>query len=454
MGFHHGIAGLNAASTSLDVIGHNIANSNTVGFKQSRAEFNEMIASAMGCSGGGNNGIGVTTAAVTQQFTSGNITPTGRGLDMAINGDGFFTVDTGSGVAYTRNGAFQLNRDGYLTTANGDRVQGWNRQDVALTPPAGGAAGAAATTVSMIPTGGTPGDLQFPVGKGMEAKVTETASLIGNLPATARDAAGQVSTPPATDDFEPTPRATFGTTLTVYDSQGVAYQQPLYFEKGADNTWTVFNGLDVAADATATPPVQAWTATNLGTITFDGKGNLNLATNTLEVEVGGNPNPNALPNNPNTPPDPFTVTIDLSGLTQTERGNQTKMTVEKLTQDGNTAGSLTEVNVTADGTLMASYSNGVTRAEGKVALARFTNNQGLEPSGNNNWVATPDAGQVVYGGAGDGSFGAIKSASLESSNVDLTAELVNMMTAQRFYQANAQTIKTQDQVFSTLVNLR
>lgn len=448
MGFHHGIAGLNAASTSLDVIGHNIANSNTVGFKQSRAEFNEMIASAMGCSGGGNSGIGVSTAAVTQQFTSGNITPTGRGLDMAINGDGFFTVDTGNGVAYTRNGAFQLNREGYLITANGDRVQGWNRQEVAA------GTGATATTVTMIPTGGTPGDLQFPIGTGMQAKATTTASLTGNLPATARNAAGQVSTPPATDDFEPTPRATFGTTLTAYDSQGVAYQQSLYFEKGADNTWTVFNGLDVEADATAAPPVQAWTADNLGTITFDANGNLDPATNTLTVTVGGNPNPNALPNNPNTPPNPFDVAIDLSGLTQTERGNQTKMTVDKLIQDGNTAGSLSEVNVTADGTLMASYSNGVTRAEGKVALARFTNNQGLEPSGNNNWVATPDAGQVVYGGAGEGSFGAIKSASLESSNVDLTAELVNMMTAQRFYQANAQTIKTQDQVFSTLVNLR
>ena len=126
----------------------------------------------------------------------------------------------------------------------------------------------------------------------------------------------------------------------------------------------------------------------------------------------------------------------------------------KLTQDGYASGELTSVNVSKDGTLMASYSNGVTRAEAQIALAKFTNSQGLIPDGNNNWLASNDSGPAVYGSAGSGSFGDIQGNALEESNVDLTAELVNMMTAQRAYQANAQTIKTQDQIFSTLVNLR
>ena len=125
MGFYHGLSGLNAASKNLDVIGNNIANSNTVGFKQSRAEFNEMVASAMGASSSTNTGIGVSVAAVSQQFTQGVTTPSANGLDMAINGDGFFVVQTGTGTAYTRNGAFQLNKAGELVTVNGDKVQGY-----------------------------------------------------------------------------------------------------------------------------------------------------------------------------------------------------------------------------------------------------------------------------------------------------------------------------------------
>ena len=152
MGFHHGLSGLNAASKSLDVSGHNIANSNTIGFKKSRAEFNEMVASAMGsgqCPGSAGAGIGVSVAAVTQQFSQGVITPTANGLDMAINGDGFFVVNTPSGTAYTRNGAFQLDKNGFLVTANGDKVQGWADANA---------------------TGTQPVDLQFPTGAGIPGR--------------------------------------------------------------------------------------------------------------------------------------------------------------------------------------------------------------------------------------------------------------------------------------------
>lgn len=483
MGFYHGLSGLNAASKSLDVSGHNIANSNTIGFKKSRAEFNEMVASAMGtgqCPGSAGAGIGVSVAAVTQQFSQGVITPTANGLDMAINGDGFFVVNTPDGVAYTRNGAFQLDKNGYLITANGDKVQGW--------------ADASAT-------GTQPVDLQFPTGSGIPGRQTTSLQVqAANLPATAPNAYSQTPV---------TPRHTYGTSVQVYDSQGVAIPVEVYFVK-VPNLQPIGNpsydaslglpimvtdpvtGQDVlnpdvraheyqpnyaeydaslGLPATITDPNTGLTVPNpdlrarqylmedvgnqwavfddltgntaRGTVLFDGTGKMvSGSTMTLNID------PSAT--NPNNPPGNFSVTLDLSGMTQNDR----KWSVDKMTQDGYASGELTGVNVAKDGTLMASYSNGLTRAEGKVALARFTNPQGLAPNGNNNWVQTNDSGPVLYGSAGSGSFGWVQGCALEESNVDLTAELVGMMTAQRAYQANAQTIKTQDQVFSTLVNLR
>ena len=405
MGFHHGLSGLNAASKSLDVSGHNIANSNTIGFKRSRAEFNEMVASAMGtgqCPGSAGAGIGVSVAVVTQQFSQGVITPTANGLDMAINGDGFFVVNTPSGTAYTRNGAFQLDKNGFLVTANGDKVQGWADANA---------------------TGTQPVDLQFPTGAGIPGRQTTGLSIqAANLPATAPD---------ATSVTPNTPRHTYGTSLQVYDSQGVAIPVEVYFVKNGSNTWDVYDTLDPAV----TTPV--------GQVTFDGEGKFVSSTVT-----GLNGDPSAA--NPNNPPAPWDVTIDFDNVTQFG----SKFAVADLTQDGYASGELTGVSVSGDGTLMASYSNGITRPEAQVALARFTNPQGLASAGNNNWVATADAGPVIEGTAGSGSFGEIQGCALEESNVDLTAELVGMMTAQRAYQANAQTIKTQDQVFSTLVNLR
>ena len=506
MGFHHGLSGLNASSKSLDVIGHNIANSNTVGFKASRAEFNEMVASAMGAASGNNSGIGVSVAAVAQQFTQGVITPSANGLDMAINGDGFFVVQTPSGTAYTRNGAFQLNKVGELQTANQDKVMGYK-----IDP----ATGTRSSTLE---------PLMFPTGAAIPAKQTDSVSLIANL-----DARVDHTATPAPS------RATTGTSLNVFDSQGVATPLGFYFEKVGANTWNIFNGLDsstatppivapstgqVVADSTgkitgliglgaplptdpadladennyptdftysyygpdaSTPPVYAirqatFSDANAWVFTRDSSGNVisaklssslasaaNAATDptdaaitpqsyTLNLEVNPNPsNPNSPPTVGGVPgPGSFNVSVNLDGLTQ----YGTSWSIAKLTQNGFTAGELTGVNVASDGTLLASYSNGVTRAEGQIALAKFTNTQGLQPDGNNNWVESFDSGPPVYGAAGSGSFGVIQGSALEESNVDLTAQLVGMMTAQRAYQANAQTIKTQDQIFSTLVNLR
>ena len=192
MGFYHGLSGLNASSKNLDVIGHNIANSNTSGFKSSRAEFNEMVASAMGAASGSNAGIGVSVAAVSQQFSQGVIVPTNNGLDMAINGDGFFVVNTSSGMAYTRSGNFQLTKNGELQTVNGDKVMGYTvdpitgqRNSVALT------------------------ELTFPTGAPIPAKQTTSVAGILNLDARANLAAGDAT---ATPPIEPTPRATSAST--------------------------------------------------------------------------------------------------------------------------------------------------------------------------------------------------------------------------------------------------
>lgn len=423
MAFQHGISGLNASSKNLDVIGHNIANANTTGFKSSRAEFADLVASSMGAGGGANYGIGVEVAAVAQQFSQGNVTVTGNNLDVAINGNGFFKVQQADGsAAYTRAGNFKLDKTGDLVTNGGAQVMGF-RVD-----PATGLSTSEAQPLS------------FPTGAPIQAKQTESIKATLNLDARAKDSAGDAT---ATPPVPATPRSTYGTSINVYDTQGVATPVNLYFMKTANpNEWAVYNQLD---DPTAVPPV---TAISLGTIAFDENGKIDPATATLTLTVSPTANPNAGTAAPAVAN--FPVDIDMSGATQFG----SKFAVADLSQDGYASGDLTSINISNDGMVMASYSNGVTRAEAQVALANFRNPQGLLAVGGNNWVESFDSGPAVMGKPGDGNFGALRSGALEDSNVDLTAELVNMMTAQRAYQANAQTIKTQDQVMSTLVNLR
>jgi len=423
MAFQHGLSGLNASSKNLDVIGHNIANANTTGFKSSRAEFADLVASSMGAGGGANYGIGVEVAAVAQQFSQGNVTVTGNNLDVAINGNGFFKVQQPDGSsAYTRAGNFKLDKTGDLVTNGGAQVMGF-RVD-----PATGLSTSEAQPLS------------FPTGAPIQAKQTESIKATLNLDARAKDSAGDAT---ATPPVPATPRSTYGTSINVYDTQGVATPVNLYFMKTANpNEWAVYNQLD---DPTAVPPV---TAISLGTIAFDENGKIDPATATLTLTVSPTANPNAGTAAPAVAN--FPVDIDMSGATQFG----SKFAVADLSQDGYASGDLTSINISNDGMVMASYSNGVTRAEAQVALANFRNPQGLLAVGGNNWVESFDSGPAVLGKPGDGNFGALRSGALEDSNVDLTAELVNMMTAQRAYQANAQTIKTQDQVMSTLVNLR
>ncbi len=423
MGFQQGISGLNAASKNLDVIGHNIANSGTVGFKSSRAEFADLVASSMGASSSRNAGVGVEVAAIAQQFTQGGLTMTGNGLDVAINGNGFFKLQMPDGSpAYTRAGNFKIDKSGDVVTNGGAHVMGYKMD------PATGLASSSTAPLS------------FPAGAPIAAKQTAKITATLNLDARADLAAGRSAVPAvpgpppvaAVAAVPPTPRSTYGTSLNVYDTQGVATPVNLYFEKSGPNEWKVFDTLDPAV------------TTEVGTVKFDNNGAFDPASTPITLTVKPAANPNA------PPVADISAALDLSGLTQFG----SKFAVSDLKQDGYAAGQLNNINISDDGTVVASYSNGVTRAEAQLALSSFRNPQGLVAVGGNNWVMSSESGAPVDGKPGSGSFGSLRSGALEESNVDLTAELVYMMTAQRAYQATAQTIKTQDQVMSTMVNLR
>ncbi|MBT9507708.1 flagellar hook protein FlgE [Rhodoferax sp.] len=403
MSFQTGLSGLNAASRNLDVIGNNIANANTTGMKASRTEFADIVAASTGGTGGNAAGIGVEVAAVTQQFSQGNINITGRDLDLAINGGGFFQLEMPDGTAaYTRDGSFKLDKTGNLVTNKGAHVMGYPTDLLGV---------ATSTTIQR---------LQLPTSAPIAANQTTAIVAEFNLDARAPVAASVVP---------PTPRTTYGTSLTAYDSQGVALPVNLYFERvattGTDN-WDVY---DVA---TGGAPV--------GQLNFDATGTLvssSLATLTLTPLP-----PSIVP--------AFSPTVDVTNATQYGAG----FSVSNLTQDGYAPGEFVGLKIGPDGVIVARYSNGETQAGGQVSLADFRNVQGLTPTGGGNWIESSASGQPIQGAPGQGKLGALNAGALEESNVDVTEELINMMTAQRAYQANAQTIKTQDQVLSTLVNLR
>lgn len=445
MSFQTGLSGLNASARNLDVIGNNIANANTTGMKSSRAEFSGLVSAALSSASSGGAGIGVEVATVSQQFTQGNISTTNNNLDVAINGSGFFQLTQTDGTpAYTRDGSFKLNTDGDIVTNNGANLMGYK------------------TDTAGKVTSATIQKLNLPTNAPIAAKATTTVSAELNLKATAYPAVGVPANPlavPPTAAIPPTPRATYGTTLSVYDSQGVASQVNLYFEKQAasavapvvaPNTWKVFTTLDTTVQPSASATVP--------TITFDATGKLVGPTIGAASAVNAGkfgftlPANTGIPSlNPNTGGNlvgPIDIVFD--GTTQ----YGTSFAVSNLTQDGYTAGELTGLNIGDDGVITANYSNGQTQAAGKVSLADFRNIQGLTPLGGNAWAATNASGLPVQGSPGQGKFGILRAGALEESNVDLTKELVDMMTAQRSYQANAQTIKTQDQIMSTLVNLR
>jgi len=422
MGFQQGLSGLSAASKNLEVIGNNVANANTYGEKSARAEFADMYAGAM--SGATGNqiqaGIGVQVAAVAQQFNQGNITPTGNPLDLAINGNGFFqTQDAANQVQYTRNGQFKVSSTGTIINDQGNKLMGYP-------------ADASGNIVQ-----GAAKPLQLPTG-GIDPQQTTKSTMEFNL-----DAREGVTTPVSGPSIDFTNQKTYNnaTSVTMYDAKGQDVAVSYYFQKTGTDTFDVYataNGGTVGGSAGAPAPVASLQFSSDGSTLISPSGPI-----TLDIPASTNASGAATL--------PITgIQLDMSGAT--EFGSNFGVT--NMTQDGYTAGSLLGVSVDNTGKLIAQYSNGQTKAAGQVELATFRNDQGLSAIGGNAWKATSASGGPTVGVAGDGNFGVLNSGSLEESNVDLTAELVSMITAQRDYQANAQTIKTMDQAMQTLVNLR
>ncbi len=404
MAFQQGLSGINSASRNLDVIGHNVANASTVGMKASRAEFAELYASSIGSSGGTNAGIGVTVAKVTQLFTQGNVTVTGNDLDVAINGSGFYelTLPNG-GMAYSRAGMFKLNNEGEIVNNQGSNLMGYPTDEFG-------------TRLSF-----TTQPLSLPTGGPIPARSTSGITAEFNLDARA----------PIFNSVTPaTPLSTYGTSVIAYDPQGLEIPVGLAFQKTGNNQWNVYTSVNGSDPATSTP----------FTINFLADGTLDPATTIPPLTL----------TSPNDPTVTFPVTMSFGNATQFG----IDYAVTNLTQDGYRPGELTSLKIDESGVITASYSNGQTRAAGQIALVNFRNVQGLQPTGSGNWEANYATGEPVHGAPGEGKFGNLRSGALEDSNIDITGELVAMMTAQRAYQANAQTIKTQDQVFSTLLNLR
>ncbi len=405
MPFTIALSGLNAASDDLGVTANNIANSSTNGFKESRAQFAEVFAVGSEAIADNSIGSGVRLAEVAQQFSQGNIDFTGNSLDLAVTGQGFFTLSDNGSLLYSRAGAFGVDREGFVVNSDGQRLQ--------VYPALGNNA---------FNTGGL-SDLQLLTDQNPPSATTEF-DLGVNLPA---DAAV-----PANATFDPNDPLSFNhtTSTTIYDSLGAARTASVYFVKDpAVNTWQQY----LYIDGNSVGPAQA--------ITFDANGGL------VTPPTGVIANP---PYDPLNGANPITLSLDLQNTTQFGG----IFGVNSLLQDGFASGRLTGIEIDASGVVFARFTNGQSEELGKVALSNFANPQGLGQIGDTNWVETFSSGDALRGEAGTASFGLVQSGALEASNVDLTEQLVNMITSQRNFQANAQVISTADAITQTIINIR
>ncbi len=654
MGFQQGLSGLNVSSKALDAIGNNIANSSTVGFKSSQVQFADVYAAALGGGGAGQIGIGASAPKIAQLFTQGNITTTNNSLDMAINGSGFYRLSDAGTPAYSRNGQFSLDKDGYMVNSGGLRVTGYGADDTGAivpgdfvdlrlsttniepnatsesnvlvnldsraVPPTAMTSGtltgsaapgtlvitAANNTLTLSVDGAGPATIDVPVAtyasRGDLAIALKTAInsnptlvaanalvnvtvntsgalVVSSLSSGTQGSQGTGSTvtqaggdglvnllgaPVAAsgaDNFSSTNTLSYtgSTAQTVYDSIGNPHNLTMYFAKtGNENTWQLYTALDgtftgttktstatsgtltgstytsptasvdaggtlsltvdgvtqaiTIRDSTTAGAGAAYDATELATeinsrivaafgsavatasgatgsivltsASTGGSSSVTVAAGTLSVaNVFGSATPTATAGVAATTsivPTPTILSFDTTGALSTAMplslsfdpatGATNPMAftldftgssqyginfgVNQLLQDGYTSGRLTGLSVSTDGTVQGNYSNGKTRNHGQIVLVNFNNVNGLTSLGNNVWGETSESGQPIPGTPGQGSLGLIKPLAIEESNIDLTVELVNMITQQRAYQANAQTIKTQDQLMQTLVNLR
>lgn len=412
MAFQQGLSGLNSAAKHLDLISNNVANSSVVGFKGSRALFADVYAASLNGAGTTEIGIGAKIAAVVQEFSQGNISVTDNPLDVAINGNGFFRMSNDGNITYSRNGQFRLDAGGYLVNADGLRVTGYGTDGNA----------------NIIAT--APSDIRIATSD-IPPVPTTSFRLGANL------AAGEVS--PTNLSFDQSDPTSYNNTTsgTVYDSLGNAHVLSFYFIKTATpGQWDMYGSVDGTA---ITNTDLGAGAGNPVTLNFDGAG------------IMSTPMPlNAALTIANGATSPIPFTLDLGGTTQFG----SPFSVNTLNQDGYASGQLVGLAISSDGAVKGRYTNGQSQNLAQIVLVQFANPNGLKPMGQNQWTDTPDSGLPVVGTPGSGTLGVVQSSAVEDSNVDLTAELVSMITVQRTYQANAQSIKTQDEVLQTLVNLR
>ncbi|MBV2095048.1 MAG: flagellar hook protein FlgE [Candidatus Thiodiazotropha sp. (ex Codakia orbicularis)] len=424
MAFRIALSGLDAASTDLEVTGHNVANASTVGFKESRAEFADIYANSISDVSSSVPGRGVRVTRVAQQFSQGSTEFTSNNLDLAINGEGFFVMeDTAGDVTYTRAGAFSVDRDGYVVDHTGSRLQ--------IFPRIG-------TTGTLFNTGDTT-DLNLPVVSGTPQPTTEVEATL-NLSAAETVPLVTLDPTSPTFTFPPDPLSyNHSTATTIYDSLGTAHTATMFYSKVADNQWNAFtfvDGVNVTVGGNAFADVQFTTAGALDTGVGDVDALGNVAIDTFNPGGGAT--------------DITSLTFNYGATTQFGSG----FSVNELSQDGFTSGRLSGVDVDGTGVVFARFTNGQSEPLGKVAMARFSNNQGLRQIGDTSWAESFASGDVQLGEAGTSSFGLIQSGALENSNVDLAEQLVNLITAQRNFQANAQVITTADAITQTVINIR
>lgn len=406
MSFNTALSGIQAASSELGIIGNNIANSATTGFKSSRAEFADVYAASVATSGTA-IGQGVKLQAAAQQFAQGGIAFTDNPLDLAISGDGFFQLEANGSTVYSRAGNFKLDASGNVVNNEGYSLMARQADSSGAITGAISPLQLSNAYIDARPTAALSGGINFDA---REAETDSSWALVAGVPATA----GYNSS----------------TTTTIYDSLGNDHTISMYFSKldpvTNPNEWNVRTIIDGTLEDT-TP------------VTFNSDGSYNSP---ASIPITWNPGGGATAGQ--------SFSIDLASSTQ----YGSNFSVNSLSQDGYTAGQLLGVDVDDSGAVFARYSNGQSQVVAQVVLANFANTQGLKPIGDTSWVETFSSGSPVVSEPGTAGLGLVQSNALEDSNVDLTAQLVNMIVAQRNFQANAQTIQAEDTVTQTIINLR
>jgi len=409
MSFGIALSGLDAAQSDLNITANNIANSATTGFKSSAPAFAELFAVSPQGVSNTQIGNGVQLQAVEQQFKQGDIQTTGNSLDLALSGNGFFTVSSNGAQQFTRAGSFHTDNTGTVVNAAGQALQ-------VYAPTGTGSFNTTSLTSLVIPTGDS------------APAASTTASMTFNLPANA--------TAPTAAPFNPANANSYNqsTSLTLYDSLGAAHTASMYYVNTGAGTWNAFEYIDGTAVNAA--PVK---------LTFSNSGAL-----TGVVDAGGGTNPAAVSFGsftPTTVAAAMAVAYNLS--TATQYGSTFGVT--SVTQNGYTTGQISGISVSSSGVVQANYTNGQSKPLGQVAVANFANQESLQQVGNTNWEQTFDSGQPVFGQAGGAGVGNIDAGSLEQSNVDITQQLVNMITAQRAFQANAEMVSTENHITQAVI---